>query len=301
MWTDQATELREMVRRQQAEASAAAPASPAGPPGDRGPHARVIAVTSGKGGVGKTTIAVNLAVALARLGRRVALIDADLGLANADVLCDLQSSATLAHVVAGRQNLRDCIVAAPGGFDLIPGASGLASIAALNTFERNRLVEQTRQIEREYDFMLIDTGAGVSPNVLCFLDGADQQLVVTTPEPTAITDAYALIKTMVRRGGDVHASLLVNMVQGSSEGRAVYERIRAVSARFLKVSPSDGGHVVWDACVPTSVRRRRPLLLDGARGAAGQCIEAAARRLERQALDRPRRGMAGRMLAWAVG
>jgi flagellar biosynthesis protein FlhG len=153
-------------------------------------RARIIAVTSGKGGVGKTNLAVNLSVALARLGKRVLLLDADLGTANADLLCNLPAAgANLAHVVAGRHTLAQTIIDAPGGFRLIPGASGLAQVAALQEHERSRLVHQMKQLEENLDYILVDTGAGVSPNVLTFAAGADQQLVVTTPEPTAIADA----------------------------------------------------------------------------------------------------------------
>ena len=149
--------------------------------------ARTLAITSGKGGVGKTTVAVNLAAQLARLGQRVVLLDADLGTANADVLCNIVPSSTLAHVVAGRRTLQDTIVKAPGGFSLIPGASGLAQMAALNERERSRLLEQLQVLEAEADLVLIDTGAGVSPNVLGFLVAAHEVLVVTSPEPPSRT------------------------------------------------------------------------------------------------------------------
>src|SRR3954447_16522594 len=179
LMVDQAAQLRSLVRQRR--------------------RASVIAVTSGKGGVGKSNVAVNLAIQLSKAGKRVVLLDADLGLANVDVLCNVDLTTNLSHVIARKKELREVMVDAPGGFRLIGGASGLARMADLADADRQRLVEALAELEQTADVILIDTGAGISPNVLTFTRAADHVLVVTTPEPTAITDAYAVIKVISRR------------------------------------------------------------------------------------------------------
>lgn len=264
-------------------------------------RARIVAVTSGKGGVGKSNVAVNLAIRLTEMGRRVVLLDADLGTANADVLCNLAPGAGLAHVVAGRQELADAMVEAPGGFRLIPGASGLAQMAALSEFERARLVQQVQQLEGQADLILIDTGAGVSPNVLSFAVPADQLLVVTTPEPTAITDAYAVIKTVCRMRDENDVRILVNMTRDAAEGRAVFERIDAVCRRFLNLTPRYAGHIVSDPKVPLAVRRRRPFVIDSPNCEASVCIGQLAHRMDRHAAEPRGEGLLQRMAMWVAG
>src|SRR5881396_2136368 len=216
---DQASQLRSLVSRR-------TPAS-------------VIAVTSGKGGVGKSNVAVNLAIQFASSGKQVVLLDADLGLANADVLCNIDLPFNLSHVIARRKELREVMIDAPGGFKLIGGASGLARMADLTDFDRQRLVTSLVELEQQVDVILIDTGAGISPNVLSFTRAADHVLVVTTPEPTAITDAYAVVKVLHKdaagpnplesvggpgAAGERRISLFVNQVRTPGEGRVVYDR-----------------------------------------------------------------------------
>ncbi|MGD0463251.1 MAG: MinD/ParA family protein [Tepidisphaeraceae bacterium] len=258
---DQATQLRRIVR----QAS----------------RATVIAVTSGKGGVGKSNIAVNLAIKLASVGKRVVLMDADLGLANADVLCNIDLPSNLSHVISRKRELADVMVDGPGGFRLIGGASGLARMADLSDYDRQRLVTALAELEARTDVILIDTGAGISPNVLSFTRSADQVLVVTTPEPTAITDAYAVIKVISRDAPDRPLSLLVNQVRRPGEGRLVYERIAKVAKQFLTVHVMDAGFIPSDPEVPAAVRRRTPFLLASPRCPASLYISQLAMRLER--------------------
>ncbi len=264
-------------------------------------RARTVAVTSGKGGVGKSNVAVNLAIRLTQMGRRVVLIDADLGTANIDVLCDLQPAATLAHVIAGRRTLNEAMIEAPGGFRLIPGASGLAQVAALSEFERARLLQMVHQLECDADLILIDTGAGVGPNVLSFASGTDEMLVVTTPEPTAITDAYAMIKTVARQRHGLDVRVLVNMVRDAPEGRAVYERIGAVSRKFLNLDLHYAGHMLADPRVGVAVRRRRPFMLDSPHCEAAMCIGQLAHRMDRTAAEPRGAGLLERISGWLAG
>ncbi|QDU33190.1 Flagellum site-determining protein YlxH [Poriferisphaera corsica] len=287
-------------------------------------RARIIAVSSGKGGVGKTTMSVNLAVQLSKLGRKVVLLDADLGTANADVICNVAPSNNLAHVVAGRKTIDQAIINAPGGFELIPGASGLAQIANLSDFERARLMQQIKTLEDTRDVIIIDTGAGVSPNVLGFLAAADEILLVTTPEPTAITDAYALVKTLSRKvdmtgtgrtGSQVGGAatgetviptgsglrILVNMVRDEAEAKIIYDRISAVCKKFLGISPRFAGHIVSDPRVQLSIRRRKPFTLESPNTMASNCMNQLAHRMDRHATEPPSAGLLKRMAAWLAG
>jgi flagellar biosynthesis protein FlhG len=264
-------------------------------------RATVIAVTSGKGGVGKSNIAVNLAIKLATAGKRVVLLDADLGLANADVLCNIDLPSNLSHVISQKRELADVMVDGPGGFKLIGGASGLARMADLTDFDRQRLVSALAELEVRNDIILIDTGAGISPNVLSFTRCADQVLVVTTPEPTAITDAYAVIKVISREPHQRPLSLLVNQVRVQGEGQLVYERIAKVARQFLRVHVMDAGFIPADPEVPASVRRRTPFLLANPRCPASLYISQLAMRLERGVAPNvavPGGGFFNRMSRW---
>ena len=257
---DQATQLRTLAKQR--------------------PRASVIAVTSGKGGVGKSNIAVNLAIQFAGAGKDVVLLDADLGLANADVLCNMDLPYNLSHVIARKKELREVMVKAPGGFRLIGGASGLARMADLSDFDRQRLVDSLVEVEYQTDVILIDTGAGISPNVLSFTRAADHVLVVTTPEPTAITDAYAVVKVVSRDGAERRISLLVNQARSVGEARVVYERIAKVARQFLGISVFDAGFVMLDEAVCVAVRRRLPFVMASPRCAASLGIAQLAVRLQ---------------------
>lgn len=248
-------------------------------------RATVFAVTSGKGGVGKSNVSVNLAITLAQAGKRVILIDADLGLANADVLCNIDVKCNLAHVVARQRELKDVMVEAPGGFRLICGASGLAKMADLSDFDRERLIRALGELETQCDIIIIDTGAGISPNVLSFTRAADHVLVVTTPEPPAITDAYAAIKVLVKTAEtegvahDRRISLLVNQALSPQEGAHVYDRVSKVARQFLGAVVFDAGFIPKDDAVTTAVRARTPFVLSAPRSGAAQGMAQLAARL----------------------
>src|SRR5688572_22697705 len=290
---DQASALRSLVQQQEQRRKAS-----------------VIAITSGKGGVGKSNVAVNLAIKLSAAGKRVVLLDADLGLANADVLCNVDLPYNLSHVIARRKELHEVMVKAPGGFRLIGGASGLARMADLSDFDRQRIVDAMGELEETADIILIDTGAGISPNVLSFTRAADHVLVLTTPEPTAITDAYAVIKVITRAGGDSHlisfdsspdrrVSLLVNQCRSPGEARVVHERIAKVARQFLGVSVLDAGYLYADEQVPIAVRKRTPFVLTSPRCPAAHCVAQLAMRLEQGvAAVEPAGGFFQRMGRW---
>ncbi len=225
--------------------------------------ARAIAVTSGKGGVGKSNIAVNLAVCLAQQGMKVCLLDADLGLANVDVLCGLTPKRTLEHVVAGKCRLVDAVMVGPGGFRLIPGASGVARMTELKAEQRYRLLRQLAALERVADVLIIDTGAGINSNVLSFASAANQVVVTTTPEPTSMTDAYSMIKVLVRRRPGADVQLLVNMASSEEEAQAVHRRMDRVCRTFLQRPLSYLGALPRDPVVWEAVQHRLPFVMHG--------------------------------------
>jgi flagellar biosynthesis protein FlhG len=255
---DQASRLRELVRAMSTGNAAAAPKPMRLCP--------VLAITSGKGGVGKTTLAVNLSIALSQRGVRVTLLDADLGMANADVMCGLNPARRLEMAMAmdgSRRTLTELSVEAPGGFRLIPGSVGIAKVAALTPSQRADVLEQLAQVGATSDLIVIDTGAGLSPGVLGFAQAADMTLIAVTPEPTSIADAYAMAKCL-RLGSDGEGprlAMVVNQAKDAAEAQAVHARIDAVATRFLKEGVRLAGYVRSDDAVARAVRARKPMML----------------------------------------
>jgi len=300
MIADQAATLRGLMR-QTAQPDGQSPegAAEADRPATGPRLGQALAISSGKGGVGKSTVAVNLAVLLARMGRNVALLDADMGTANADVLSGVNPVYTLAHVVAGRRSIEEVLVDAPGGFSLIPGASGLAKMAALSGEQRERMITQFARLEQMFDVLLIDTGAGIGPDVRSLLAAADRVLIVTTPDPTAITDAYAVIKTAYRAHPGLDARLLVNQADNPDEALQVYTRVSNVCRKFLTLDVPYAGCLLRDSAVVESVRARRPFALDARPTPATVALNALAHRLDKHAAEpqHPRAGLLRRMAA----
>lgn len=254
----------------------------AAPPAQRAEAGRdgVVAIASGKGGVGKTTVTVSLAAELVRRGRRVLVLDADFGTANVDVACGLCPEATLSDVLRGTHQLGDILLQAPGGFHLLPGASGLTDTDHLPHGRLRELFGDMEKLEAAHDMILIDVGAGVGPVVRDFCAAAGRLLVVTTPDPTAITDAYALLKTLSVEQAARHASVVVNMVASGEEGRLVHERLDAACRHFLNLSPPLAGIVPMDPAAAESVRRRIPLLASEAASPAGRGLQRLASTLD---------------------
>jgi flagellar biosynthesis protein FlhG len=265
--------------------------------------ARAIAITSGKGGVGKTNVAVNLAVCLAQAGKRVCLLDADLGLANADVLCGVTARVTLEDVICRGRRLSETVLLGPGGFRLIPGASGVAKLADLGPRQRAGLLEQLLALERVADVIVIDTGAGLGANVLSFAGAAGTTVVVTTPEPTALTDAYAMIKTLMIRSPETKIEVLVNLAADRTEGEAVFHRISKVCETFLRRPIGFAGWIPADLAVVDAVKRRQPLMVLHPRSGAGRCMLKVAQHLGGTGMDAadPRSGFFNRLARWVGG
>lgn len=303
MIVDQAETLRGLVRQTAGQPGTLSYQSGQPALSSKPRLAQALAISSGKGGVGKSTIAVNLAVMLSKMGRRVALLDADMGTANADVLCNVMPVHTLAHVVSGRREIEEIAIQAPGGFSLIPGASGLAQMAALRSEEQRRLVDQFARLEQSYDVLLIDTGAGIGPSVLGLLTAADRALIVTTPDPTAITDAYAVIKTAHRQHPHLDAKLLVNQANDVDEARQVYARVANVCRKFLGLDVPYAGCLLSDSFVRESIRNRRPFALDTKQNHATIALSALAHRLDKHAAEpeSARGGLLRRMTSRLVG
>jgi flagellar biosynthesis protein FlhG len=207
------------------------------------------------------------------------LIDVDIGLSNADVLLDVQPRFHLGHILSGEVSAPDALVRTPHGVTLLPGSNGTVTFSDLGPQERTLLIESFCALENLADFLLIDTGAGISRNVIQFAAAAHEVIVVTTPEPTAITDAYATIKTLARqkRCGPIH--LVVNLARDHHEAGRVAERLRLVSRKFLGIEVRNLGHLLADDRVRLAVRRRRPFLLESPRGPASMGVREIAARL----------------------
>jgi flagellar biosynthesis protein FlhG len=272
--SDQATKLRRLVGERAAVARGSVAVQPA-----REKRARVLAVTSGKGGVGKTHIAVNLAVALASRGRKVMLFDADLGLANVNILLGLTPEETLADVVSGKSDIFDILLTGPAGVKVVPGASGIPFLANLGAAERERLLGDLSRLEAAADVLVIDTGAGIADTTVSFAAAADEILVLTTPEPTSMMDAYAMVKTLSRHGSHGRLSLAVNMASNRIEAGRIGGRVSEIARDYIGVQVDPIGYVVRDPHVTLALRKRTPLVLAYPAAQASACVRTLARNL----------------------
>jgi flagellar biosynthesis protein FlhG len=222
---------------------------------------RVFAVTSGKGGVGKSNIVCNLAIACQRMGKRVLIFDADLGLANIDIIFGFNSVHNIGEVIRGEKDLSQIIVEGPEGVSVIPACSGVQELANLTEGHKINLLNEFDNLNRMYDILLIDTGAGISSNVIYFNLAAQERIIVLTPEPTSITDAYALLKVMFYKHGTTTFSLLINMAKNEKEAKSVYENLTKVVDRFLGgISIDYAGYIPKDDFLVKAVGKREPIL-----------------------------------------
>ncbi len=243
------------------------------------PGPRILAVTSGKGGVGKTNVVANLALSLSELDRKVVVLDADFGLANLDVLLGLTPRFHLGHVLFGNKTLTEIMIQGPKGIRIIPASSGLQRLSELTLQQRNHLVESFADLDQDTDFFLIDTAAGISRNVIHFLLSAQEVIVVSAPEPTAIVDAYAVIKIILAEDHAKDVRVLVNSVERAEEAEEVFCQINSVVRRFLNREVAYLGHINRDTHVPQAVRSQVPVAQRFPDAPASRCFRALALRI----------------------
>jgi flagellar biosynthesis protein FlhG len=225
-----------------------------------GKTVRTIAVASGKGGVGKTNITANLAIALSRLNKKVMILDADLGLSNIDVVLNLAAKYNIKHLFKGEKQLKDLIVEGPEGVKILPASSGIQELTSLDEFQRLRLLEEFDSYEGDVDYLLIDTSSGISSNVAFFCMAAQEIMIVTSPEPTAMTDAYALIKVLFTKYQEKSFKVLVNNVKDAQEAEGVFRRLSTATERFLSISLDYIGHIPHDSSVSKAVMKQKALI-----------------------------------------
>jgi flagellar biosynthesis protein FlhG len=265
--TDQAEQLREIMRSKN---------------GTGKQKTRIIAVASGKGGVGKTNLSINIALAYARLGKKVIVMDADLGLANVNVVLGIIPKYNLYHLIRKQKNLQEILLDTNYGIQIIAGASGFSKIANLSDEEREHFIEELAGLS-EADVIVIDTSAGVSHNVLDFIAAADEALIVTTPEPTAITDAYGIIKIIATEIDNMNLGLklIVNRVKSVTEGKKVSERVISIAGQFLNLKVDYLGYVYDDPVVSSSVLKQKPFMVVDPNSKAAICVKHIVGRLEK--------------------
>ncbi len=269
---DQAEQLRELVRnRDQGDERQ-----------ETQKKTRIIAIASGKGGVGKTNISINLALAYAQLGKKVIVMDADLGLANVNVVLGMIPKYNLYHLIRKQKRMSDIILDTSYGIQIVAGASGFSKIANLSDDEREGFIRELSELQTA-DIIIIDTSAGVSNNVLSFVRAADDALIITTPEPTAITDAYGIIKIIATEIDNMNLGLklIVNRVKTVTEGKRVAERVINIAGQFLNLKVDYLGYVYDDPAVQAAVLKQKPFLITDPSGKASICLKHIVGRLEK--------------------
>ena len=244
------------------------------------PHnTKVIAITSGKGGVGKTNIVANTAIALSRMGKRVLVMDADLGLGNIDILLGLTPRYNIGHFLRGERRLDEIIIRGPEDIMILPASSGIHELTELNAEEQLSLIAHLDEMVNGIDIMIIDTGAGISSNVLFFNIAAQDIVVIASAEPTSITDAYALMKVLSKKYDEKEFRLIVNGVESEQEGKDVYRKLSTVGGRFLNISLDYLGYIPYDEAVQFSVIQQRAVVQAFPEAPSSLCFSRIAKRL----------------------
>lgn len=251
---------------------------------------QVIAVTGGKGGVGKSNISVNLSIALAELRRRVVLLDADLGLANVDVLLGLRAKHTLADVLSGTCTLQEVMVTGPAGIKIVPASSGVQHMSSLSPQEHAGLIAAFSELSNQLDVLVVDTAAGISDTVISFVRASQEVVVVVCDEPSSITDAYALIKLLNKEYGMFRFRVVANMTRSQPEGRNLFNKLNLVCERFLDVSLQYVGQVPFDENVRKAVQKQKALLEFAPQCRASQAIRLLAKEVDSWPLPTSARG-----------
>lgn len=240
---------------------------------------RVLAVGSGKGGVGKTTFCINAALALSRCRQRVVLLDADIGMANVEVLLGLKSRNNLTHVIQGQCSLAGILAEGPGGIRILPGSSGVSSLTSLDPIQFNRIVAGFAELEKDCDILVLDTGAGLSELVLKFLESADEFLLLTNPEPHALMDGYALTKALCQRNPGVRVNIIVNRCESEREARQCSDTLIQAAGQFLGINPVYLGWLPYDRIIPRSLKNRQPVLISHPQALFSRNILEIARKI----------------------
>ena len=243
---------------------------------------RIITVTSGKGGVGKTNVSVNMALAYARLGKKVLVMDADLGLANVNVMLRMTPRYNLYHVIRKQKTMREIMTETDYGISIVAGASGFSKIANLTEEERQYFIDELDTLSNA-DIIIIDTSAGVSSNVLDFIAAADDAVIITTPEPTAITDAYGIIKIIATEYDDLNLGLklVVNRVKSAADAKKVADRMTTIAGQFLNLKVDYLGFIYDDDIVAQAVLKQKPFMAIDPRSKASQCVQHIVGKLEK--------------------
>ena len=242
--------------------------------------ARVIAITSGKGGVGKTNIATNIGIALASHRKKVCLLDADMGLANINILIGKEAEHSLEDILSGEKKINDVLMDGPGGIKIVPASSGIEKIVTLGPKEHEYLMSAFDKIEKQFDYLLIDTAAGISPTVISFIQSAQDTVVIVSPEPTSLTDAYALVKVLKRQGFGGTIYILVNMVLSYEDSVKIFNKFNSTTKKYLNAEMKYLGYVLMDKGLIASVIRQEPIMLFKPKAAASLCIASVARKFE---------------------
>ena len=243
---------------------------------------RVIAVSSGKGGVGKSTVVVNLAMAFDRMGKRVLIMDADLGLANIDIFLGLTPQQNISHVLQGKRRLQEVLVDGPGNIRIMPASSGVQELTQLTDEQKLMFLEMIDELEHNIDILLIDTGAGISDTVLYFNLAAQEKIIVVTPEPTSLTDAYALIKVLYTRHGERHFRILTNAVENDKAGKAIFSQLSKVADHFLDgISMDYIGSIPRDPSIPLALMQQKPFIELFPQTSAAKAFTALAQKIDK--------------------
>ena len=251
-------------------------------------HAYVVAVTSGKGGVGKTSISTNLSISLASRGNRVCLFDADTSLANVNILLGLSPKYTLEHYVRNESSIEDILIEAPGGVQIVPGATGIGEFINLNSQQQKHLVDGLKQLESQFDYLVIDTGAGISDPLIRFLLASPYVVVTITPEPTSLTDAFSLLKVLKRHNFSAPVFVIINMVQSRASAHETYQRFKGAVVKYLELEIYYLSFIFSDPRVSASVRAQKPYLLEYPDSHASRCLETASYLLSNVLEKKPR-------------